>query len=88
MADVGPVERVSGRSAILMVGDGIVKFFAILRLAFIHALEGFESIGSVAKRGPGCKGTSFFATFFATEGHFTTQDTVSERPTPLVLRVV
>ena len=34
MAEIGPVERVSGRSAVLMVGDGIVKFFAILRLAF------------------------------------------------------
>lgn len=45
-----------------------------------HALEGFESIGSVAKRGPGCKGTRFCATFCATSTSNATRRTSSERP--------
>ena len=76
-SEIGPVERAPGRRATAMVGDGTVVSFAVL-----SRVGGSESNGSVAKRGPGCKGTRVFATFCATSRRFATQNTVSKGLVP------
>ena len=72
-SEIGPLERAPGRRATAMVEDGIIVSFAVLSRVGVS-----ESNGSVAKRGPGCKGTRFFATFCATSRRFATQSTVSK----------
>ena len=74
-AGIGPLEGVLRRRATAIVEDGMVKVFAVL-----SRVGGSESNGSVAKRGPGCKGTRVFATFCATSKRFATQSTVFKRP--------
>ena len=77
ISEIGSLERALGRRATAMVEDGIIMSFAVL-----SRVGGSESNGSVAKRGPGCKGTRFFATFCATSRCFATRNTVSNGLVP------
>ncbi len=70
--EIVSMERAPRRRATAMVEGGIIMRFAVL-----SRVGGSESNGSVAKRGPGCKGTRFFATFCATSRRFATRNTVS-----------